>query len=90
MAENIPIEFENIGEYNQAVLQQLINNNALLHVLLDIEVNKLAQKLASDEIFSDEDYDKILKQKRDELKNQINDKIREYKLHALANINLRK
>ncbi len=90
MAENIPIEFENIGEYNQAVLQQLINNNALLHVLLDIEVNKLAQRLVSDEIFSGEEYDKILKQKRDELKSQINEKIREYKLHALADINLRK
>ncbi len=89
MAENIPVEFENIGEYNQAVLQQLINNNALLHVLLDIEVNKLAQDMVRDEIVS-EDYDLALKEKRNELKMQINEKIREYKLHALADINLKK
>ncbi|GBD90201.1 hypothetical protein BMS3Abin04_00918 [bacterium BMS3Abin04] len=89
MAENIPVEFENIGEYNQAVLQQLINNNALLHVLLDIEVNKLAQDMVRDEMVS-EDYDLALKEKRNELKMQINEKIREYKLHALADINLKK
>jgi len=89
MAENIPVEFENIGEYNQAVLQQLINNNALLHVLLDIEVNKLAQDMVQDEMVS-EDYDLALKEKRNELKMQINEKIREYKLHALADINLKK
>lgn len=89
MAENIPVEFENIGEYNQAVLQQLINNNALLHVLLDIEVNKLAQDMVKDEMIS-EDYDLALKEKRNELKMQINEKIREYKLHALADINLKK
>ncbi len=89
MAENIPVEFENIGEYNQAVLQQLINNNALLHVLLDIEVNKLAQDMVKDEMVS-EDYDLALKEKRNELKMQINEKIREYKLHALADINLKK
>ena len=89
MAENIPVEFENIGEYNQAVLQQLINNNALLHVLLDIEINKLAQDMVRDEMVS-EDYDLALKEKRNELKMQINEKIREYKLHALADINLKK
>ena len=89
MAENIPVEFENIGEYNQAVLQQLINNNALLHVLLDIEVNKLAQSMISEELVG-EDYEQLLSEKRNELKKQINEKIREYKLHALADINLKK
>ncbi len=89
MSENIPVEFESIAEYNQAVLQQLINNNALLHVLLDIEVNKLAQSMISEEFVGD-DYEDLLNKKRNELKKQINEKIREYKLHALADINLKK
>ena len=49
MADNIPLEFENIGEYNRAVLQQLIDNNALLRVMLDYEVEKHAYRKASDE-----------------------------------------
>ena len=89
MADNIPLEFENIGEYNRAVLQQLIDNNALLRVMLDYEVEKHAYRLASEsglEEISLED----LELKKKEISKDLNDKIREYKLHALAEINLRK
>lgn len=89
MADNIPLEFDNIGEYNRAVLQQLIDNNALLRVMLDYEVEKHAYRLASEnglEEISQED----LETKKREISQSLNDKIREYKLHALAEINLRK
>lgn len=89
MADNIPLEFENIGEYNRAVLQQLIDNNALLRVMLDYEVEKHAYRSASEsglEEISKED----LEEKKREISNNLNEKIREYKLHALAEINLRK
>jgi len=89
MADNIPLEFENIGEYNRTVLQQLIDNNALLRVMLDYEVEKHAYRLASEsglEEISLED----LEEKKKEITLDLNDKIREYKLHALAEINLRK
>jgi len=89
MADNIPLEFDNIGEYNRAVLQQLIDNNALLRVMLDYEVEKHAYRSASEngveEITEDE-----LEVKKREITQGLNDKIREYKLHALAEINLRK
>lgn len=89
MADNIPLEFENIGEYNRAVLQQLIDNNALLRVLLDYEIEKHAYRLSAQdglEEISSEDMD----QKKREISKDLSDKIREYKLHALAEINLRK
>ena len=41
MADNIPLEFENIGEYNRAVLQQLIDNNALLRVMLIMKLKSM-------------------------------------------------
>ena len=89
MADNIPLEFDNIGEYNRAVLQQLIDNNALLRVMLDYEVEKHAYRSASenglDEITQEE-----LDVKKREISKELNDKIREYKIHALAEINLRK
>ena len=89
MADNIPLEFENIGEYNRAVLQQLIDNNALLRVMLDYEVEKHAYRLASENGLDEITQDDIEAKKR-ELTLSLNDKIREYKLHALAEINLRK
>lgn len=89
MADNIPLEFENIGEYNRAVLQQLIDNNAILRVLLDYEIEKHAYRLAAENDEEEIDEDDIEAKKR-ELSQQLNDKIREYKLHALAEINLRK
>lgn len=89
MADNIPLEFENIGEYNRAVLQQLIDNNALLRVMLDYEVEKHAYRLASENGL-DEITPEDIEAKKRELTLSLNDKIREYKLHALAEINLRK
>lgn len=89
MADNIPLEFENIGEYNRAVLQQLIDNNALLRVMLDYEVEKHAYRLASENGLNEITQDDLEAKKR-ELTLSLNDKIREYKLHALAEINLRK
>ena len=89
MADNIPLEFENIGEYNRAVLQQLIDNNALLRVMLDYEVEKHAYRLASESGLEEITQEEIEAKKR-ELSLSLNDKIREYKLHALAEINLRK
>lgn len=89
MADNIPLEFENIGEYNRAVLQQLIDNNALLRVMLDYEIEKHAYRLASENGLEEISQDEIEAKKR-ELSLSLNDKIREYKLHALAEINLRK
>jgi Glu-tRNA(Gln) amidotransferase subunit E-like FAD-binding protein len=89
MADNIPLEFENIGEYNRAVLQQLIDNNALLRVMLDYEVEKHAYRLASENGLEEITQEEIEAKKRELLLN-LNDKIREYKLHALAEINLRK
>ncbi len=89
MSENIPLEFANIGEYHKAVLQQLIDNNALLRVMLDYEIEKHAYRIASEngfETFTGEE----IENKKLEIKKQINEKIREYKLHALAEINLRK
>lgn len=89
MADNIPLEFDNIAEYHRAVLQQLIDNNALLRVMLDYEVEKHAFREASEngyEEFSEED----LEDKKREINKEMMDKIREYKLHALAEINLRK
>lgn len=89
MADNIPLEFENIGEYNRAVLQQLIDNNALLRVMLDYEVEKHAYRLASESGLEEITQEEIEAKKR-ELSLSLNEKIREYKLHALAEINLRK
>ncbi|MBI1931414.1 MAG: hypothetical protein HYS24_02615 [Ignavibacteriales bacterium] len=89
MADNIPLEFENIGEYNKAVLQQLIDNNALLRVLLDFEVEKQVYRQASESGIEEMSYSEIEVRKR-EISQSLNDKIREYKLHALAEINLRK
>lgn len=89
MADNIPLEFENIGEYNRAVLQQLIDNNALLRVLLDYEVEKQAYRDAA-ESGVEEISDEELETKKRIISKDLNDKIREYKLHALAEINLRK
>ena len=89
MADNIPLEFDNIAEYHRAVLQQLIDNNALLRVMLDYEIEKQAFRDASEngyEEFSDED----LEERKREINKEMMDKIREYKLHALAEINLRK
>lgn len=89
MSDNIPLEFENIGEYNRAVLQQLIDNNALLRVMLDYEVEKHAYRLASENGLEEISMEDVEEKKREISKN-LNDKIREYKLHALAEINLRK
>ena len=89
MADNIPLEFENIGEYNRAVLQQLIDNNAILRVMLDYEVEKHAYRLASENGLEEISLDE-LEAKKKELLLELNEKIREYKLHALAEINLRK
>jgi hypothetical protein len=89
MADNIPLEFENIGEYNRAVLQQLIDNNALLRVMLDYEVEKHAYRLVSESDL-DEITEEALEAKKREISRTLNDKIREYKLHALAEINMRK
>ena len=89
MADNIPLEFENIGEYNRAVLQQLIDNNALLRVILDYEVEKDAFRQISEE-GNEEITREELELKKREISLSLNDKIREYKLHALAEINLRK
>lgn len=89
MADNIPLEFDNIGEYNRAVLQQLIDNNALLRVMLDYEVEKHAYRLAAENGMEEISLDELEAKKR-ELSLDLNDKIREYKLHALAEINLRK
>ena len=89
MADNIPLEFENIGEYNRAVLQQLIDNNALLRVMLDYEVEKHAYRLASENGLEEISLEEVEDKKR-EISRSLIDKIREYKLHALAEINLRK
>ncbi|MBK8945692.1 MAG: hypothetical protein IPM32_10550 [Ignavibacteriae bacterium] len=89
MADNIPLEFENIGEYNKAVLQQLIDNNALLRVLLDYEVEKQVYRQATEDGIEEMSFGEIEIRKR-EISQSLNDKIREYKLHALAEINLRK
>ncbi|MBK7103895.1 MAG: hypothetical protein IPH62_01245 [Ignavibacteriae bacterium] len=89
MADNIPLEFDNIGEYNKAVLQQLIDNNALLRVLLDYEVEKHAYRKASEDGLEEMSHMELDVRKR-EISQLLNDKIREYKLHALAEINLRK
>ncbi len=89
MADNIPLEFENIGEYNRAVLQQLIDNNALLRVMLDYEVEKHAYRLASENGLEEITFEELEEKKR-EISKSLNEKIREYKLHALAEINLRK
>ncbi len=89
MADNIPLEFENIEEYNRAVLQQLIDNNAILRVMLDYEVEKHAYRLASENGLEEISLDE-LEAKKKELSLELNEKIREYKLHALAEINLRK
>ncbi|PID56709.1 MAG: hypothetical protein CR986_10025 [Ignavibacteriae bacterium] len=89
MADNIPLEFENIGEYHRVVLQQLIDNNALLRVLLDYEVEKEAYRIASESDIEEISKEEIELKKR-ELSQNLNEKIREYKLHALADINLRK
>lgn len=89
MADNIPLEFDNIGEYNKAVLQQLIDNNALLRVLLDYEVEKHAYRQASEDGLDEMSHMELDVRKR-EISQLLNDKIREYKLHALAEINLRK
>ncbi len=89
MADNIPLEFENIGEYNRAVLQQLIDNNALLRVILDYEVEKDAYRQVSEEGNEEITKEELAFKKR-EISQSLNDKIREYKLHALAEINLRK
>jgi len=89
MTDNIPLEFENIGEYNRAVLQQLIDNNALLRVILDYEVEKHAYREAS-EAGNEEITQEELELRKREISQSLNDKIREYKLHALAEINLRK
>jgi Glu-tRNA(Gln) amidotransferase subunit E-like FAD-binding protein len=89
MSENIPLEFENIGEYHRAVLQQLIDNNALLRVMLDYEVEKHAYRIASENGFEEISKEDMELKKREIVK-QMNEKIREYKLHALAEINLRK
>ncbi len=89
MADNIPLEFESIEEYNRAVLQQLIDNNALLRVMLDYEVEKHAFRIASENGLEEITPDELAIKKR-EISQSLNDKIREYKLHALAEINLRK
>jgi len=89
MADNIPLEFDNIGEYNRTVLQQLIDNNALLRVMLDYEVEKHAYRLASENGLEEVSLEELEDKKR-EISKGLNDKIREYKLHALAEINLRK
>jgi hypothetical protein len=89
MADNIPLEFENIAEYNRAVLQQLIDNNALLRVMLDYEVEKHAYRAAA-ETGAEEITEEELEAKKRLISKELNDKIREYKLHALAEINLRK
>jgi hypothetical protein len=89
MADNIPLEFENIGEYNRAVLQQLIDNNALLRVMLDYEVEKHAYRSASEDGIEDITEEELELKKR-EISQRLNEKIREYKLHALAEINMRK
>lgn len=89
MADNIPLEFENIGEYNRAVLQQLIDNNALLRVMLDYEVEKHAYRSATEEGVEDITEEELELKKR-EISQKLNEKIREYKLHALAEINMRK
>jgi Glu-tRNA(Gln) amidotransferase subunit E-like FAD-binding protein len=89
MADNIPLEFENIGEYHRAVLQQLIDNNALLRVMLDYEVEKHAYRMAADSGIEEITEEELEERKR-EISRSMNDKIREYKLHALAEINLRK
>ncbi len=89
MADNIPLEFENIGEYHRTVLQQLIDNNALLRVMLDYEVEKHAYRTAA-ESGMEEITEEQLEEKKREISRSMNEKIREYKLHALAEINLRK
>ena len=65
MADNIPLEFENIGEYNRAVLQQLIDNNALLRVMLDYEVEKHAYRLASENGLEEITHEEIEAKKRE-------------------------
>ena len=77
MADYLPLEFENIGEYNRAVLQLLIDNNALLRVLLDYEIEKHAYRIAAEEQ-SEEIGEDELKAKKNEIFQQLNDKIREY------------
>lgn len=89
MADNIPLEFADIGEYNRAVLQQLIDNNAILRVILDYEVEKHAYRIASENGTEEITHEELEARKR-EINISLNDKIREYKLHALAEINLRK
>lgn len=89
MADNIPLEFDNISEYHRTVLQQLIDNNALLRVLLDYEVEKHAYRIAA-ESGVDEITENELELKKREILRGMNERIREYKLHALAEINLRK
>jgi len=89
MANDIPLEFENIGEYHQTVLQQLIDNNALLRVMLEYEVEKHAFRAASNNGF-EEVSEEDLEKKKIQINKEMSDKIREYKLHALAEINLRK
>jgi len=89
MADNIPLEFADISEYNRAVLQQLIDNNAILRVILDYEIEKHAYRIIS-ENGTEEVSNEELEAKKREITISLNDKIREYKLHALAEINLRK
>ena len=89
MANDIPLEFENIGQYHQTVLQQLIDNNALLRVMLEYEVEKHAFRAASNNGYDEVTIEDI-ENKKKQIKKEMLDKIREYKLHALAEINLRK
>ena len=88
MADNIPLEFENMGEYHRTVLQQLIDNNALLRVMLDYEVEKHAFRAAAENGFEEVNQESLEEKKR-QINKEMLDKIREYKLHALAEISLK-
>lgn len=89
MAENIPLEFENIGQYHRTVLQQLIDNNALLRVMLDYEVEKHVFRATSQNGY-EELTEEALEEKKKQINKEMLDKIREYKLHALAEISMKK
>ncbi len=89
MADNIPLEFESIEEYHRIVLQQLIDNNALLRVMLDYEVEKHVFRAASQNGF-EELTEEVLEEKKRQINKDMLDKIREYKLHALAEISMKK
>ncbi len=85
----IPLEFKDSEEFNSTLLRLLINNNAYLKLLINLEVEKRAKDMIPEE-YEGDDYVFELERIKKELNISINDMIREYKLETLAEINLHK